>query len=790
MRRLYSLTLVIAMLLCILPGSALAVPPAPGALVATSAELSAALADDSVDSIALTADILTSAQLSVTRPVTIDGQGHTITVETDLGTVNGSKHALGIEAGTEASPTVISNVTIDSAYKAYGVNVFGGVRVQMSDVTLKNSKGAGLTVNGSSVSASGLVTSGNRWGAVNVDPGSGVTTPSSFTLLSGTLGESNKIWSDGSNVTDQATVSVSAAGAGFEAVPTGTKLSLWTVPRTIAVANSAELIAAIRDLQPSDTLVLAPGVYDVERVLGDLSFGGQTGWYLPIGKPGVTLRGAGPGLTTLTSSVNSANGVWASQDLISVWANSVTIEGVKIVPKAETNKAIEVMGKDFTLRNVEFATNPAGPEIGGEFYEFAGSLYFNPQTSVTAKAGDVGNSRVENVLIESAWLAAPVSSVTTGSIVLRDVTLDWVGAGYAPYGYGMMSANPVITVERDVLFIVDGTMSSISVQASSRLPVGGELRIVGMDTLPGDVFTGLKRGGAFPAAGDLTINGDGFSWNFPVGTLDPSFSETFYPGVSIKTTPSSPVSFGAMGVRLLFDNVGNLPGPGTLRILVGTPYAGKTFVDAFLGSSAGTFVVGQDGYLTVPVSERSGMSLIELRRFPVTFESNGAAPVASQSVLAGSEIAEPAAPFKAGYTFAGWFADSAFLKPWDFSADFVTGQTTLYAKFNRLPNASVGNPVAPRTMTRGRYYTVTGSLKPRHTAGTSPVRIYRYRYVGGKWKSYGYVNAKVVNRLSYSKYTKRMSLPAAGRWRLRAYAPTDAQHFGTWSAGADYVTVR
>ncbi len=105
------------------------------------------------------------------------------------------------------------------------------------------------------------------------------------------------------------------------------------------------------------------------------------------------------------------------------------------------------------------------------------------------------------------------------------------------------------------------------------------------------------------------------------------------------------------------------------------------------------------------------------------------------------------------------------------------------------PKASVSNPVAPATMYRTRYYTVQGYLKPRHTSGTYPVRIYKYRLVAGTWRSYGYVTARASNYSSYTKYARSIKLPYAGRWRMRAYH-ADAGHAATWSSGYDYVTVR
>lgn len=106
------------------------------------------------------------------------------------------------------------------------------------------------------------------------------------------------------------------------------------------------------------------------------------------------------------------------------------------------------------------------------------------------------------------------------------------------------------------------------------------------------------------------------------------------------------------------------------------------------------------------------------------------------------------------------------------------------------PGASVGTVHAPSTMYRSRYYTVYGYLKPRHSNGTYPVRIYKYRYVGGHWKSYGYVKAKASNYSTYTKYSVKMRLPYAGKWYVRAYAPADSGHVATWSSGHDHVTAR
>ena len=106
------------------------------------------------------------------------------------------------------------------------------------------------------------------------------------------------------------------------------------------------------------------------------------------------------------------------------------------------------------------------------------------------------------------------------------------------------------------------------------------------------------------------------------------------------------------------------------------------------------------------------------------------------------------------------------------------------------PSAYVLTPVARTTMSRTRYYPVYGTLRPRRTAGSYPVRIYRQRYVAGAWKSYGYVKARASNYKTYTKYSRSVRLPYAGKWRLRAYAPAVSGRAAMWSGGYDYVTVK
>ncbi len=72
--------------------------------------------------------------------------------------------------------------------------------------------------------------------------------------------------------------------------------------------------------------------------------------------------------------------------------------------------------------------------------------------------------------------------------------------------------------------------------------------------------------------------------------------------------------------------------------------------------------------------------------FDVTFNSNGGSAVSSQVGLSkGAKISKPLDPSRSGYTFKGWFVDEAMTTSWNFDMNTVTGNTTLYAKWDVNP---------------------------------------------------------------------------------------------------------
>ncbi len=75
----------------------------------------------------------------------------------------------------------------------------------------------------------------------------------------------------------------------------------------------------------------------------------------------------------------------------------------------------------------------------------------------------------------------------------------------------------------------------------------------------------------------------------------------------------------------------------------------------------------------------------------VSFDSNGGSSVAAQSVTYNTAASKPADPSMTGCTFAGWFTDKDCTTAYDFSSK-VTGDITLYAKWDKIPDQSFNTP--------------------------------------------------------------------------------------------------
>ncbi|WP_162341263.1 S-layer homology domain-containing protein [Paenibacillus paridis] len=84
-------------------------------------------------------------------------------------------------------------------------------------------------------------------------------------------------------------------------------------------------------------------------------------------------------------------------------------------------------------------------------------------------------------------------------------------------------------------------------------------------------------------------------------------------------------------------------------------------------------------------------SAIPMSTYTVTFDSKEGSAVASAAgILSGATVTKPSDPTRSGYTFSGWYREDYYATEWNFTMDTVSANTTLYAKWTKVPSGGVG----------------------------------------------------------------------------------------------------
>lgn len=69
--------------------------------------------------------------------------------------------------------------------------------------------------------------------------------------------------------------------------------------------------------------------------------------------------------------------------------------------------------------------------------------------------------------------------------------------------------------------------------------------------------------------------------------------------------------------------------------------------------------------------------------FTVSFDAKGGSDVPAQTQMYGEALALPQPPAREGYSFAGWYKDTACTEPWDMEEDTIQSGITLYAAWEK-----------------------------------------------------------------------------------------------------------
>ena len=109
-------------------------------------------------------------------------------------------------------------------------------------------------------------------------------------------------------------------------------------------------------------------------------------------------------------------------------------------------------------------------------------------------------------------------------------------------------------------------------------------------------------------------------------------------------------------------------------------------------------------------TKTANLNIIVEQEYTVTFNSNEGSAVSNQTIMAGQKVTRPTDPTKAYNNFLGWYKESTFTNLWDFDADVVTDNITLYAKWEAITytvsfNSNGGSAVSNQTINAGQKAT-------------------------------------------------------------------------------------
>lgn len=260
---------------------------------------------------------------------------------------------------------------------------------------------------------------------------------------------------------------ITAISAAFVLMVSGlTALLSFTVPRTVealgavSITNVSELRDAIENQADGQIWTIQAGNYGLTPFT-TITAGGQTGWYFPITANNITINGVGN--PTIYGTGYTPNGNLATQNLVTVFGDNVTIDGFTFMPKVQPNKTLEVHGADFTLRNTTFTPNTldvtayasiVDPGDREEYKQWGGSLYFSHE----------GNHVVQNVTIKNAGVSfryAPVGTqITFTNVVVENTTnVDWIN-GYR-FSSGFNNASNTTVGLPTVEYHVNATLNNL-----------------------------------------------------------------------------------------------------------------------------------------------------------------------------------------------------------------------------------------------------------------------------------------------------------------------------------------
>lgn len=232
----------------------------------------------------------------------------------------------------------------------------------------------------------------------------------------------------------------------------------------VDISSVADLRNAIEHQADGQTWTIEPGTYGLTP-FNDISAGCpsscQTGWYFPVTANNITIKGIGN--PTVYGNSYTTDGDWSTQDLMAIFGNNVTVNGLTLMPKVEPNKTIEVVGNNTTIENTTIEPNTL---VDPSEYtnlsdqteaQWGGSIYYN---------GAGGTQKLKKVTIENGGIsyhaAAAGVHLSFSNVTLSYATnADWING----YRYSNHFDNPtgsMLTGTPKVVYHVSSTLNNLN----------------------------------------------------------------------------------------------------------------------------------------------------------------------------------------------------------------------------------------------------------------------------------------------------------------------------------------
>lgn len=353
-------------------------------------------------------DVTTESQIQIRNGITLNGNGNTVTAGTWTDSNLSSKGdapLVSVNAGSKA--VVIKDITLTGAKHlgedyAHGLNVYESSNVTLNNVTLTNNAGAGMVVNSSTVNATGLHTSGNGWGGVNIDKKTAQAAVLTFDNTS-TFTENLAVYSDSGSVTvncPEGWVSMTVDGK-----------TVWTPLFEGGRGTQQEPyeIATIEQLKLFRDSVNLGKDYQGEfiQLTADMDLANEA--WTPIGKEGTPFKGSFDGSNHTVSNLSINDSTMVNAGLFGVLNTPGTIKNLTVKNAAVT------------------AQSGAGALIGAAYTGALENCNVTGQINITANYKVGGLAGEGYAKITGCSVTVVEGSTVTGNYQTTDLEGDNVG---------------------------------------------------------------------------------------------------------------------------------------------------------------------------------------------------------------------------------------------------------------------------------------------------------------------------------------------------------------------------